>query len=142
MGGRLPVHGRDHRPGGGDPITFAEYEFKLFPDTDIVETGDGRLTWRVPTSVAGLRLLSAHAYVSTVSTSGKPTVQIYNATTANDMLSTRVEIDANEYDSYTAATQPVVNASYAQVSASDRIRFDIDVAGTGAKGLGVTLTFV
>jgi len=88
-----------------------------------------------------MNLVDADAAVYTVSSSGTPTVQIHNLTDTQDMLSTLITIDANEYSSYTAATQPVINASYDDVATGDRLRIDVDVAGTGTKGLDVILTF-
>lgn len=135
------MHGRDHRPGGADPIAFAEFELKVFGDDATLSTGDGKLIMVIPPSVNGLNLVAAHAFVTTVSSSGTPTIQIRNVTDAQDMLSTRITIDASEFTSYTAATAPVINTSYDDVATGDLLAVDVDVAGTGAKGLGVVLTF-
>jgi len=88
-----------------------------------------------------MNLVDADASVYTVSSSGLPTVQIHNVTDAQDMLSTRITIDVSEYSSYTAAAPPVINASYDDVVTGDRLRVDVDVAGTGTKGLDVILVF-
>jgi hypothetical protein len=88
-----------------------------------------------------MNLTGAHAFVTTVSSSGLPTVQIRNVTDAVDMLSTKVSIDASEFTSYSAATAPVIDTSKDDVATGDLIAVDVDVAGTGAKGLGVILTF-
>lgn len=135
------IHGRDHRPGGADPVVFAEFELKVFGDDENVAAGDGRLIMLVPESANGLNLVAAHAFVTTVSSSGTPTIQIRNVTDAQDMLSTRITIDQSEIHSYTAATQPVINTSYDDVVTGDRLAVDVDVTGTGTKGLGVILTF-
>lgn len=135
------IHGRDHRPGGSDPLPFAEFEIKVIDDTTVVTTGDGQVIMAVPASVNGMNLVAAHAFVTTVSSSGTPTVQIRNVTDSQDMLSTKITIDASEYTSYTAATPPVINTSYDDVATGDLLAVDVDVAGTGAKGLGVVLTF-
>lgn len=58
-----------------------------------------------------------------------------------DMLSTPITIDANEYDSKDAATQPVINTANDDLATGDVIRIDVDVAGTGTKGLNVSLSF-
>lgn len=137
----IPLHGRDHRPGGSDPIPFAEFEIKVVADDNTVATGDGQAIMVVPASVNGMNLVAAHAFVTTVSSSGTLTVQIRNVTDSHDMLSTRITIDASEYTSYTAAAAPVINASYDDVATGDLIAVDVDVAGTGAQGLGVILTF-
>ena len=95
----------------------------------------------VPQELNGYNLVGANAFVTTVSSSGTPTVQIRNVTDAVDMLSTRITIDASEYTSYTAAAAAVVDATYDDVATGDRLAVDVDVAGTGAKGLGIVLTF-
>jgi hypothetical protein len=64
------------------------------------------------------------------------------------MLSTKLTIDAGEYDSAGAATAAVIDTANDDVRAStpasnygDMIVIDIDGVGTGAKGLVVELTF-
>lgn len=137
-------HGWTHKPkvrGGVDPLHYAVLFIKVFADTETVTTGDGKFIFEVSHDMDRLSLVDVESYVTTVSTSGKPTVQIRNVTQAVDMLSTRVEIDANEKNSKDAATQFVINAANDDVVWGDHIAIDVDVAGTGAKGLGVMLTF-
>jgi hypothetical protein len=57
------------------------------------------------------------------------------------MLSTRITIDVSAFTSYTAAAPPVIDGANDDVATGDIIRIDVDVAGTGAKGLIVILTF-
>ena len=57
------------------------------------------------------------------------------------MLTTKISIDASEFTSYTAAAAPVIDTGNDDVATGDLIAIDVDVAGTGAKGLGVILTF-
>jgi hypothetical protein len=138
------LHGRDHGPNGADPIPDIDkqrFQIKVIADDITITTGDGKLIFLIEDNMDGLRLTSAHAYVTTVSSSGAPTIQLRNVTDALDMLSTKITIDASEFTSYTAATPPVINTSNDDVSTGDRIAVDIDVAGTGAKGLGVILEF-
>ena len=104
-------------------------------------TGDGKWIFPIPQELNGMFLIAAHAYVDTVSSSGTPTIQIRNVTDSVDMLSTRITIDASEFTSYTAATAPVIDTNNNQVATADRIAIDVDVAGTGTKGLQVILTF-
>lgn len=137
-----PYHGRTHIPGGTDPIPgHPMFAIKVFSDLMTVTTGDGKFIFAIPDDVDGMNLIDADAFVTTVSSSGTPTVQIRNITQAVDMLSTRITIDANEFTSYTAAAPPVINTANDDVAVSDLIAIDVDVAGTGAKGLGVYLTF-
>lgn len=110
-------------------------------DADLVVTGDGQLIFLIDSSLNGLNLTGAQAYVTTVSSSGLPTVQIRNVTDGVDMLSTRITIDVSEFSSYTALNAPVINGATDDVATGDRIAIDVDVAGTGTKGLGVILTF-
>jgi hypothetical protein len=51
------------------------------------------------------------------------------------ILSTKLTIDVDEKTSATAAIAAVI--SDAVLAAGDEITFDVDVAGTGAKGLKV-----
>lgn len=112
-------------------------------------TGDGKAYFRIPPALNGMDLISVGASVLAKSTSGNPTIQIArgrqaNATTAHafsDMLSTRITIDANDFDSKDAATPPVIDTSTDDILTGDLIRIDVDVAGTGATGLFVTLAF-
>jgi len=138
-------HAQTHRPkalGGIDPIGPVVLEIKVFSDTTTVTAGDGKFVFAISTDLDGCALWKAAAFVSTVSSSGLPTVQIRNITQAVDMLSTRITIDASEFTSYSAATAPVINQANALVAEADLIAVDVDVAGTGAKGLGVILSFV
>jgi hypothetical protein len=116
-------------------------EIKVLDDATAITTGDGKVIVCIPAALNGMNLTGAHAFVTTVSSSGLPTVQIRNVTDAVDMLSTKVSIDASEFTSYSAATAPVIDTSKDDVATGDLIAVDVDVAGTGAKGLGVILTF-
>ena len=53
----------------------------------------------VPLAFNGLNLTDADAFVTTVSSSGLPTVQIRNVTQTADMLTTKITIDASEFTS-------------------------------------------
>jgi hypothetical protein len=103
--------------------------------------GDGQAYFRVPSSFTGMNLVEVAANVITVSSSGIPTVQIHNVTGAVDMLSTKLTIDASETDSSTATTPAVIDAANDGIATANLLRIDVDVAGTGTKGLMVTLTF-
>ena len=116
-------------------------QVKVIDDLTTLTTGDGKVIFLVPQELNGYNLVGANAFVTTASSSGTPTIQIRNVTDAVDMLSTRITIDANEYTSYTAAAADVVDATYDDVATGDRLAVDVDVAGTGAKGLGIILTF-
>ena len=116
-------------------------QIKVIEDAATLATGDGQVIVVVPPDLNGLEFKAANAYVTTVSSSGLPTVQIRNVTDAVDMLTTKITIDASEFTSYTAATAPVIDTAHDDVATGDLLAIDVDVAGTGAKGLGVVLTF-
>lgn len=112
------------------------------PAGSAITVGDGQGYFVVTPEFNGMNLVDAQAaVVGAQSTSGLPTVQIANVTDAVDMLSTKITIDANETTSYTAATPSVIDAAHDDVATGDVLRVDLDVAGTGAKGLIVILTF-
>lgn len=114
---------------------------KVLADTTVLTTGDGKTKVTIPVEFNGMDLVSVGAHVYTASTAGTPTIQIYNATQAADMLSTRVTIDANEKDSSSAATPAVIDAANDDVATGDELRIDVDVAGTNTTGLEVRMGF-
>jgi hypothetical protein len=116
-------------------------QIKVMDDATSVTTGDGKFIFIVPPQLDLRDLIDADAYITTLSTSGLIIVQIANLTTAFDTLTTRITIDVGEYHSYTAATAPVIDTAHDQVHTGDRLSIDVDGAGTGAKGLGVVLSF-
>jgi len=125
------------------PVGLATYVIKVVADAVLVVVGDGQFIFVVTSEerLDGLRLIGVAAYVTTVSSSGRPTVQIRKVASALDLLSTKVSIDVSEHSSDYAATAPVINSANSLISLGDRIAIDVDVAGTGAKGLGVILVF-
>lgn len=115
-------------------------ELKIIDDATTLTTGDGKLIFCVPNSLDGSVIVDAQAFVTTVSSSGLPTIQLRNVTDSVDLLLTKITIDASEFTSYTA-TQRVIDPTKNFLSKGDLIAVDVDVAGTGAKGLGVILEF-
>lgn len=110
-----------------------------------VTTGDGKWFFTVPAHLNGVNIVSVHASVpGSPSSSGAVTVQLarVRSGTPADMLSTAVTIDATESSSYTAATPPVINASYDDLATGDFLRVDVDGAGSGAKGLQVIIDYL
>jgi hypothetical protein len=84
---------------------------------------------------SGFYLSGIEATLLTESSSGVVTVDINK--NGVSILSTKLTIDANELTSLTAAVAAVLTTTV--VEAGDKISIDIDTAGTGAKGLIVTL---
>jgi hypothetical protein len=103
----------------------------------------GVLSCRINSVLNNYNLTAVAASVTNVSTSGLPTVNLVRMrnNVAANMLSTMITIDANEFDSSTAATPAVINTANAMVLTADQIRVDVNNTGTGAKGLIVELTF-
>lgn len=101
-------------------------------ETTAITTGAAKLTFRMPYAFT---LTSVRASLTTASSSGTPTVDINEGGTT--ILSTKLTIDANELTSTTAATAAVISDS--SLANDALMTIDIDVAGTGAKGLKVYL---
>lgn len=111
------------------------------PNGDAITTGDGKAYFRINSILNGYNLVAVAAHVTTASSSGNPSIAIYNVTQTADMLSTNITIDANEKDSKDATTPAVIDTNNDDVATGDELRIDIDGAGTGTKGLIVELTF-
>lgn len=101
-------------------------------ETTVITAGTAKITWRMPyaftlTSVKASLNVAASAVVTTVDINeGGVTI-----------LSTKLTIDVGEKTSATAATPAVI--SDGAIAADAEMTIDIDVAGTGAKGLKVYL---
>lgn len=100
----------------------------LSDETTTITTGTAKVTMRMPYAMT---LTEVRASVNTVSSSGVVTVDINEAGTT--ILSTKLTIDASEKTSTTAATPAVISDT--ALADDAEITFDIDTAGTGAKGL-------
>lgn len=101
-------------------------------ETTALTTGTAKVTFRMPCAVT---LTAVRASITTVSSSGIVTVDINEA--GATILSTKLTIDVGEKTSVTAAVPPVI--SDAALADDAEMTIDIDVAGTGATGLKVTL---
>jgi len=129
-------------------LTNAKYdkriiELVVLDGTSLLSVKDllGDFYFVIPSDLNGWYLVDADAAVFTVSSSGLPTFQIHNLSLGQDVLSTKITVDATEYTSFSAATPPVINPTYKTVSTGQLIRFDGDVAGTGTKGALFILVF-
>ena len=109
------------------------------PSGDAITTGNGKACIFIPAEYSGWIIKKVEMALSTASTSGIVQVQLRRQDD-QDILSTRIQCDANERFSNTAATAYVINTSYDDIETNGSIYFiDIDAAGTGAKGLVVTI---
>jgi hypothetical protein len=116
----------------GDLVLPAEIGVALSDETTDITTGTAKITFRMPYAMT---LTAVRASLATASSSGLPTVDINVA--GSTILSTKLTIDATEKTSVTAATAAVISSS--ALASDDEVTMDIDVAGTGAKGLKVWL---
>lgn len=109
-----------------------EIQMSVSDLTTTITTGTNKAYCRAPRAMV---LTGIRASLLTVSSSGLVTVDVnVNGST---ILSTKLTIDANEKTSVTAATALVMTST--AIADDDEITVDIDGAGTGAKGLIVTL---
>jgi hypothetical protein len=111
----------------------------LLNDSTALTTGDGKAYIRVPDECNGYNLVGVRA--SRVAGTGTPLIQIHNVTQAADMLTTRVSIDSGETDSSTAVTAAVIDTANDDVATGDRLRIDVDDAGTSTTWCEVQLSF-
>jgi hypothetical protein len=109
----------------------------LSNEQDSLIAGTSILTIRSPFDLNLSRI--PRAYVTTVSSSGLPTIDIkLNGTSILDATN-KLTIDVSQKSSKTATTPTsLVTSSMAD---DDEITFDVTTAGTGTKGLKVTLYF-
>jgi hypothetical protein len=106
-------------------------------------TGDGKAMIPIDATLNGKNLIACSARVTTVSSSGVPTIQLRRnrGGTDADMLTTPLTVDASERSSSTAAAAAVIDTGNDDAATDDFVWIDVDVAGTGVRGLSVTLTF-
>lgn len=107
-------------------------------ETTAITTGAAKVTFRMPYACKMTQIPRAN--LNTVSSSGNPAIDINkNGTT---IFSTTLTIDASEKTSVTAATAAVLTSNPTTFADDDEITIDIDTAGTGAKGLKITLYLI
>lgn len=104
-------------------------------ESTAITTGTAKVTFRAPFAMTLYQV--PRASLSTASTSGIPAIDINK--NGVSIFSTVLTIDANEKTSVTAATAAVMTTT--SFADDDEITVDIDTAGTGSKGLKVTLYY-
>lgn len=107
-------------------------EIACSDETTTLTTGTAKVTFRMPYAMA---LSAVRSSLSTASSSGLVTADIKED--GASILSTALSIDATEKTSTTAATPTVISDT--SLADDAEITIDITAAGTGAKGLKVTL---
>ena len=127
--GSVAVQGNDTRLVNAGKV---EIGVAISDETTAITTGTAKITFRMPSAMT---LTAVRLSLTTVSSSGTPTVDINEAGTT--VLSTKLSCDANEKTSTTAATAAVISDS--ALADDAEITIDIDTAGTGATGAKVWL---
>jgi len=111
----------------------------LVNDSTALTSGDGKAYFpRIPSYMNGWNIIEVAANI--VAGTGAVTIMIHNLTQSADILSTALTIDANEKDSKDAATPAVIDTAEDDLTTGDRLRIDIDGAGTGTTWLDVQIT--
>jgi len=113
-------------------LTKKEYAIALSDTTTAITTGVLIDSFRIPLNFT---LTEVRASLITASSSGIPTIDINEGGVS--ILSTKLTIDANEKTSKTASIAAVISDN--TLADDAEISFDIDIAGTDAAGLKVTL---
>lgn len=145
------THARKKR-GGTDPTPpdpIAVLFIKVFPDTGNFATVTTTPLFdecAISEDMDGMSLTKVESYVTTVSSSGLVSVQLERrdnegAGGADNMLSTVLSIDASERNSKTAATPAVIDTANDDVAWGDHVKWVVTATGSGAKGLGLMVTF-
>ena len=103
--------------------------------TNITATGNPKVTFRTPFAIT---VTGVKASLTTASSSGNVTVDVKNGNTT--ILSGFLQVDANQTTSVTSGTQRTVTAP--NIASDNEVKIDINAAGTGAKGLKVTILYI
>jgi hypothetical protein len=121
---------------GGDYVKMTQevLEYAISDETTAITTGTDKLISHAPFDFLLFEVIGG---LSVVSSSGAPQFDVNK--NGSTVFSTPLTIDANEETSITAATPAVLTANPLQFTKGDKISFDIDTAGTGAKGAKVQL---
>lgn len=103
-----------------------DLSFAITDETTAITTGANKLIIYAPYAFT-----ITNVYAS-LSTSGSTSSAFDVNKNGTSIFSTTVTIDANEFHSKDATTQPVISTT--SVAQFDKLSIDIDTAGTGAKG--------
>jgi hypothetical protein len=106
-------------------------------ETTAITTGNEKVTFRMPFNVT---IIGVAGSLSTASSSGLPEFDI-NGVGGTTIFTTKPTIDANEKTTYEATTASVLDSTKVNIPRDTEMTIDIDTAGTGAKGLKVTILY-
>ena len=107
----------------------------LSDESTAITTGAAKLTMRAPFAMTLTKI--PRASVSTASSSGSPLIDINK--NGVSIFSTNILIDSGEKTSVTATTPAVLSTT--SIADDEELTFDIDTAGTGTKGLKITIYY-
>lgn len=113
------------------------YSVRVLDKDTALSVANGLETIHIPSLFNGMNIVGVYFAVDTASTSGAPTCNLYSLNLSGNVLSTASTIDANEYDSFSAATPAVIDTAKDAITTSNRYRVDCTGAGTGTKGLTI-----
>lgn len=114
---------------------------KIIDDGTTLTTGTPKMVFMAPVELNGFILKSADAFVSTASTSGAITVQIYSVRYSRNMLSGAITINRSGFTTHASGSSGTVDLNYDDIVTGDLIYVNVLASGTGAKGLGINLMF-
>ena len=104
--------------------------------TTDVSVADGKAYMPIPAWMNGMNLVRAQAMVITAGTTNPTTIDIYNVTDSQDMLSAAISIASGA----TVGTVGTINTTYDDLATNDVLRVDVTTVSTTApKGLLVAL---
>ena len=114
---------------------------KLFAEASSFGVGDDQMRFTIPSTLNAMDLVSVGAHVYTAPTSDSLHIDIYNITSAGDMLTSCMKIDQAAKDTNASTSAAVINGAFDGVTTAEELRVDVTSVGSGAKGLEVRLTF-
>jgi hypothetical protein len=114
-------------------IKEATFIVALSDEATAITAGAGKVTLHAPYNFT---LEEVFAGLSTTSSSGAVTIDVNKA--GASVFTTNPSIDATEETSLTG-TAGVISGGTMAITKGDKLTFDIDAAGTGAKGLKIYL---
>jgi hypothetical protein len=120
----------------GDPRPLETLVLALGDEATVLTTGLAKVTLRAPFAMTLAQI--PRASLTVASSSGNPTVDV-NVGGTSVLGAAKLTVDSGETTSTTAATPTTLGTT--AVADDAQITIDVDVAGTGAKGLKVTLFY-
>jgi hypothetical protein len=134
-------HGSEHGPYSTDPIRYAHYHHIVKRLNQVVIPETPAAFFTCTKTMDGYRLVDAEAGVVTAGDDTE--IEIYNSTTARQMLASNLFVDAGDLSSQTSSSPVAVETdSDGLVSAGDQLHINVVDAGGGTRGLEVVLVFI